>query len=92
MKYKKRKDSKGRIFKPGESQRKNGTYQFRYTDIYGKRQCLYAKTLDDLREKEAEIVKSLNCGLDYSEGNITLIELVERYFKIIGEIEYNTII
>lgn len=92
MKYKKRKDRKGRMLKPGESQRKNGTYQFRYTDIYGKRQCLYAKTLDDLREKEAEIEKSLNCGLDYSEGNITLIELVERYFKITGEIEYNTII
>lgn len=92
MKYKKRKDRKGRILKPGESQRKNGTYQFRYTDIYGKRQCVYAKTLEELREKEANMEKLLNCGLDYSEGNITLIELVERYFEIAGDIEYNTIV
>lgn len=90
MKYKKRKDSKGRILKPGESQRENGTYQFRYTDVCGERQYVYAKTLDELRGKEAEIEKYLNIGLDYSKGNITLIELVERYFEITGEIEYNT--
>ena len=28
----KRKDNKGRVLKDGESQRKNGTYDFRYTD------------------------------------------------------------
>lgn len=30
----KRKDNKGRVLKDGESQRKNGTYDFRYTDNY----------------------------------------------------------
>ena len=29
----KRKDSKGRVLKDGESQRANGTYDYRYTDI-----------------------------------------------------------
>ena len=33
----KRKDKKGRILKDGESQRSNGSYQFRYTDVNGKR-------------------------------------------------------
>lgn len=90
MKYKKRKDRKGRILKPGESQRENGTYQFRYTDVYGERQYVYAKTLDELREKEEEINKALSCGIDYSKGDITVIELVERYLPIVGEVRYNT--
>ena len=30
----KRKDSKGRVLKDGESQRANGTYDYRYTDIH----------------------------------------------------------
>lgn len=51
----KRKDTKGRILKDGESQRKNGSYDFRYTDAYGKRRSVYAKTLEELREKEREI-------------------------------------
>ena len=28
-----RKDSKGRVLKKGESQRKNGLYQYRYKDL-----------------------------------------------------------
>lgn len=31
-----RKDKKGRVLKDGESQRKDGTYQYRWTDRYGK--------------------------------------------------------
>ena len=33
----KRRDNKGRILKDGESQRKDGRYQYRYKDIDGKR-------------------------------------------------------
>ncbi len=33
----KRKDNKGRILKTGESQSKDLIYQYRYTDIHGKR-------------------------------------------------------
>ena len=36
----KRKDSKGRVLKDGESQRANGTYDYRYTDIHKKRRCI----------------------------------------------------
>ena len=51
----KRKDSKGRVLKTGENQRKNGTYDYRYTDDRGKLRCVYAKTLEALRKKEETI-------------------------------------
>ena len=51
----KRKDSKGRVLKDGESQRANGTYDYRYTDIHKKRRCIYAKSLTELRKKEFSI-------------------------------------
>ena len=46
----KRKDKNGRVLKTGENQRKNGTYDYRYTDPHGKVRCVYAKTLESLRE------------------------------------------
>lgn len=38
----KRKDTKGRILKDGESQRPDGRYMYQYVDAYGKRQTLYS--------------------------------------------------
>ena len=38
----KRKDHKGRILRTGESRRKDLIYQYRYTDIRGKRQTVYS--------------------------------------------------
>ena len=58
----KRKDNKGRILRTGESQRKDLIYQYRYTDIRGKRQTVYSSDLKELREKEKEIQK-LNAEL-----------------------------
>ena len=52
-----RKDQKGRVLKTGESQRKDGIYQYRYTDVRGKRQTVYAPDLKSLREKERELQK-----------------------------------
>ena len=37
-----KKDAKGRNLKPGEDQRKNGMYRYRYTDNTGKRQSIYS--------------------------------------------------
>lgn len=78
----KRKDHKGRILKTGESQRKDSTYQYRYTDIGGKRRTVYAPDLTGLREKEKEIQKQLDQGIDYAAGNITVIQLAERYIEV----------
>ena len=38
----KRRDSKGRILRTGESQRKDGRYAYKYTDSTGKPQFVYA--------------------------------------------------
>ena len=54
----KSKDNKGRILKTGESQRKDGIYQYRYTDFRGKRQSVYASALQELRQKEQELNQS----------------------------------
>lgn len=75
----KRKDSKGRILRTGESQRKDLTYQFRYTDVAGKRRTIYANDLQELRKKETAIQKDIDDSINYCEGNVTIIELLERY-------------
>lgn len=86
----KRKDDKGRILKTGESQRPNGTYAYRYKDIHKKEQWIYAATLKDLRDKEQEIQKMLNDGIDYSDGQASLLSLVERYVSIRNSVRTNT--
>lgn len=75
----KRKDNKNRILKTGESQRKDGTYMYRYVDLHKIRRYVYAPTLDELREKEKDIQRDLDDGIDYAAGEITVTELVKRY-------------
>lgn len=86
----KRKDNKGRILRTGESQRKDLIYQYRYTDIHGKRQTVYSSDLKELREKEKEIQKQLDEGIDYAAGNVTVIALLERYISLKQGVRYNT--
>ena len=78
----KRKDKKGRVLRTGESQRKDLTYQYRYQDITGKRRTVYAPTLEELRVKEEEINNAVNIGIDYNAGNVTVLELLERYISL----------
>lgn len=87
----KRKDKNGRILKTGENQRKNGTYDYRYTDGHGKVRCVYAKTLEALREKEATIQRDQADGIDYAAGEITVSELVGRYMSLKRDIGHNTL-
>ena len=86
----KRKDNKGRILKTGESQRKDLIYQYRYTDIHGKRQTIYSSDLKELREKEKVIQKQLDDGIDYAAGEVTVIALLERYISLKQGVRYNT--
>ena len=87
----KRKDKKGRVLKTGENQRKNGTYDYRYTDPTGKVRCIYGKTLEELRKREAEIQRDLADGIDYAAGEITVSELVDRYMSIKRGLGQNTL-
>ena len=87
----KRRDNKGRILKTGESQRKDGRYAYKYTDAYGKPQFVYAWKLvatdktpagkrDDksLREKEKEIRKDLDDGIDTVGKKMTVCQLYAK--------------
>lgn len=85
----KRKDSKGRILKTGEGQRKDGIYYYRVT-YNGERISFYASTLTELREKEKRIQKDINDNIDYSSGKITVITLAERYLELRNNIKTNT--
>lgn len=85
-----RKDSKGRVLKKGESERKDGRYQYRYNDAFGTRKTVYANDLNELRELEKRIEKDIGDGIDYSKGQMTVYELVERYLSLKQGVRYNT--
>lgn len=72
----KRKDNKGRILRTGESQRKGLIYQYRYTDIRSKQQTVYSSDLKELREKEKEIQKQLDDGIDYLLENLRRVTVI----------------
>ena len=86
----KRKDSKGRVLKTGESQRKDGRYQYRFVDNHGGRHTVYAATLPELRKKEQEITQKDAFHLDYTKGNVTVRELLEWYLDTKHNITHST--
>ena len=71
---KSRKDSKGRVLRKGETQRKSdGKYVYTYTDPEGKRRSIYSKDIVKLREREAQLIKDQLDGLDtYVAGSATV--------------------
>lgn len=88
----KRRDSKGRILRNGECQRKDGLYQFDYVDLNGKPKCLYSWKLENtdplpkgkrkcksLREKEREVQKDFDDGITPYGGQLTVSELAKKY-------------
>lgn len=87
---KKRKDKKGRVLRTGESQRKDSVYQYRFTDAHGKRRTIYDSTLNGLREKEDQIDKMLNKGIDYDAEKMTVLELVEKSVALKTNLRFST--
>lgn len=92
----KRKDSRGRILRENEQQRADGRYMYAYKDpTTGKKMFIYSWKLErndktpagkkidlSLREKEKLIEKDLRDGISYKAGDITVLELVERYISL----------
>lgn len=56
-------DDKRTRLKTGEIQRKNGTYEYRWTTRDGKRHSVYAPTLDKLREYEEQVIVDRHDGI-----------------------------
>jgi len=87
-----RKDNRGRKLRPGESQRKDGRYVYKYSDALGQTHYAYSRRLlksdptpggkkdgPSLREIEQQIQENLQAGLSGSSRGMTVSELVDRY-------------
>ncbi|SFE11097.1 Site-specific recombinase XerD [Peptostreptococcaceae bacterium pGA-8] len=90
----KRRDSKNRVLRSGESQRKDGRYAYKYTDTFGKPQFVYAWKLvptdktpkgkredKSLREKIKEIQNDLEDGIDPVGKKMTVCQLYEKHIR-----------
>mgnify|MGYP000715503636 FL=1 len=99
----KRRDSKNRILRNGESQRKDGRYAFKYIDATGKQQFVYSWKLEktdktpagkrddiSLREKERMILKDIDDQIVPRGGEMTVIELVQKYLLQKTGVRHNT--
>lgn len=97
-----RRDKKGRRLLTGESQRKDGKYEYKYQDAFGKRKTVYSWRLTEadsvpkgkrgdipLREKERQIQLDLSRGIACA-GNLTVLELVEMYVAQKRGVRHNT--
>lgn len=98
-----RKDRKGRRLMTGESQDKDGRYRYKYCDAFGNRKSVYSWRLTEsdpypkgkhkdisLREKEKDIQKQLYDDIIPSGGDITVLELVQKYINQKRGVKHNT--
>ena len=98
-----RRDNKGRKLATGESQDKDGRYRYKYNDSFGKRKSVYSWRLTEsdpypkgkrkdisLREKEKEVEKALRNAVATSGGNMTVLELVQKYISQKRGVKHNT--
>lgn len=99
----KKRDNKGRILKTGESQRADGRYLYKYIDTLGETQSIYSWKLVStdkvpagkrdcisLREKEQEIRKDLDDGIDTIGKKMTLCELYAKQNAQKGNVKKST--
>ena len=90
MAAKPRKDSKRVSLRKGESQRKDGTYTYRWTDSEGKRRAVYAPSLQLLREKEACIAKDAVDGIRTEVRYVTVNDAFDRWKQVKRGLRDNT--
>lgn len=99
----KRRDNRGRILKTGESQRTDGRYLYKYIDTFGEPQSVYSWKLTatdsvpkgkrdcvSLREREAEIRKDLEDGIDAVGKKMTLCQLYAKQNAQRGNVKKST--
>lgn len=99
----KRRDNRNRILHNGESQRQDGRYAYKYKDINGETKFVYSWRLDkndrapagkprdlSLREKERQIQQDLFDQIAPNGGNLTVLELVQKYLSLKVNVRHNT--
>lgn len=99
----KRRDNKNRILRNGESQRTDGRYAYVYVDGNGKQKFLYSWKLEStdrlpqgkrdciaLRDKIKMLNKDLNDGITLNGGEMTVLQLVQKYVRQKTGVRHNT--
>ena len=100
----KRKDDRGRLLRQGESQRKDGKYEYKYNDVKGERHSVYSWKLVDtdkvptgkkceksLREMEKQIRRDLEDGVDsFSAYRTSLNRFFDDYIETKYELKKST--
>lgn len=98
-----RRDSKGRKLWNGESQRKDGQYEYKYMDAFGNRKTVYSWKLTasdplpkgkrdciSLRDQQKQIRRDCADKVAVDGGNMTVLELVKRYVAQKQGVRHNT--
>ena len=65
-------------------------YLYRYVDLSGKKRTIYASTLVELREKEKQVERDLQDGIDSSKGDMTLNQLFQIYMETKSDLREST--
>lgn len=99
----KRRDNRNRVLRNGESQRQDGRYAYKYKDLNGDTRFVYSWRLDkndrvpagkkrdlSLREKEKQIQQDLPNQVVPNGGDLTVLELVQKYLSLKIDVRHNT--
>lgn len=100
----KRRDHKGRLLRNGESQRKDGKYEYKYIDANGVRHSAYSWKLvetdkapdgkrcsESLREMEKRINRDIEDGINtFDASRVTLNEYFNTYIADKKELKQST--
>lgn len=86
----KRKDKDRIVLRKGESQRKDGNYDYRWTTRDGKRHSVYAKTLEELRAKEEKILRDKCDGIKTEARYVTINDVFEVWKQLKRGLKDNT--
>ena len=85
-----RKDTKKKVLKEGEYERQNGTYEYKWRDRQGRRHSVYAKTWDELRDKELSVLRDILDGIDTEGKKTKLDDLFERWISLKRKLKKST--
>lgn len=99
-----RKDSKGRVLRDGETQRSDGKYMYRYTDASGERRTIYSwrlvetdkpptgkRSVEPLREMEKRVRRDVEDGIiSHTADRTTLNDFYDAYIATKCELKSST--
>lgn len=90
MAVERRKDNRNRVLKEGEYQRSCGTYEFKWRDKRGKRHSISAITLEELREKEVDVLRDIIDGVRADKNTLTVNDMYNSWVQLKKGLKDNT--